>query len=95
MGRHISSIYFKNILIDKKLSEYVALKGIKLDIRNNIVACYNAELAAGDMIICKTCNSRTGPNLSAIAELSRLAKMLSPYLDIMGDQSKYINDIRR
>ena len=86
--------HFINFLSDKKLGKNVALKGFTLDIRNIIMACYTANLAAGETLLCKTIKSDTVLRyLSAAAELSVPAKMMNPCLNIMGNQSNYISDI--
>ena len=58
------------------------------------MACYTANLAAGETLLCKTIRSDTILRyLSAAAELSVPAKMMNPCLNIMGNQSNYISDI--
>ena len=86
--------HFINFLSDKKLGKNVALKGFTLDVRNIIMACYTANLAAGETLLCKTIKSDTVLRyLSAAAELSVPAKMMNPCLNIMGNKSNYISDI--
>ena len=46
--------HFIKFLPDKKLGKNVALKGFTLNIRNIIMACYTANLAAGETLMCKT-----------------------------------------
>ena len=58
------------------------------------MACYTVHLACGHTLLCKTIASGTIKRyLNAAAELSRPANMLNPCLDIMGNRSRYINDI--
>ena len=58
------------------------------------MACYTVHLVGGHILLCKTITSGTIKRyLSAAAELSRLANMLNLCLDIMGNRSRYINDI--
>ena len=58
------------------------------------MACYAANLVAGETLLCKTIRSGTILRyLSAAAELSVPANMMNPCLNIMGKQSSYINDI--
>ena len=86
--------HFINFLLDKKLGKNVALKGFTLNIRNIIMACYTVHLATGHTLMCKTIASGTIKRyLNAAAELSRPANMMNPCLDIMGQTSRYINDI--
>ena len=58
------------------------------------MAYYTDNLVAGEILMCKTIRSGTvKPYLSVAAELSRPVSMMNPYLDIMGNQSRYISDI--
>ena len=58
------------------------------------MACYTANLASGENLLCKTIKSGTITRyLSAAAELSLHANTMSPLLDITGKRSKYIADV--
>ena len=58
------------------------------------MACYTANLVAGDNILCTTLKSGTILRyLSAANALSLNASVMNPCLDISGKQSKHINDI--
>ena len=60
------------------------------------MACYTAYLATGETLLCKSIKTNTIIRyLNAAAELSTLAKLMNPCLDIMGNQSTYIKDILR
>ena len=64
----------------------VALKGFKLNIRNNSVACHIADLVPGETLMCETIISGAVIGyLSTGADLSRPANMLNSCFDIMGD----------
>ena len=81
-------------MINNKLGKNVSLRGFTLIVRNIIMACYAANLVAGETLLCKTIRSGTILRyLSAAAELSVPANMMNPCLNIMGKQSSYINDI--
>ena len=55
---------------------------------------YSVHLVGGHTLLCKTIVSGTIKRyLSAAAELSRPANLLNPCLDIMGNMSRYINNI--
>ena len=86
--------HFVKFLDHIKLGKNVALKGFSLSTRNTIMACYTAYLATGETLLCKSIKTNTIIRyLNAAAELSTLAKMMNPCLDIMGSQSTYIKDI--
>jgi hypothetical protein len=58
------------------------------------MACYAADLVAGQNLLCMTLKAGTILRyLQAAAELSIPANMMNPCLDITGKQSKYIRDI--
>ena len=58
------------------------------------MACYAADLVAGENLLCMTLKAGTILcYLQAAAELSIPANMMNPCLDITGKQSKYIRDI--
>ena len=58
------------------------------------MACYAADLVAGENLLCMTLKADTILRyLQAAAELSIPANMMNPCLDITGKQSKYIRDI--
>ena len=58
------------------------------------MACYTANLASGENLLCKTIKSGTIIRyLSAAAELSIQLNTISPLLDITGKRSKYITDV--
>ena len=58
------------------------------------MACYTANLASGENLLCKTIKAGTITRyLSAAAELSFHANITSPLLDITGKRSKYISDV--
>ena len=58
------------------------------------MACYTANLASGENLLCKTIKAGTITRyLSAAAELSLHANTMSPLLDITGKRSKYISDV--
>ena len=58
------------------------------------MACYTADLIAGENILCTTLKSGTVLRyLSTAAELSILANIMNPYIDVTGKQSKLIKDI--
>lgn len=48
---HSRQNHLINFLADKKLGRNVALKGFTLNIRNIIMACYTANLAAGETLV--------------------------------------------
>ena len=86
--------HFIQFLDSVKLGNNYALKGFTLTTRNIIMACYTAYLATGETLLCKSIKTNTIIRyLNATAELSTLAKMINPCLDIMGNQSMYIKDI--
>ena len=90
-SRQQNFIQFLDIV---KLGNNYALKGFTLTTRNIIMACYTAYLATGETLLCKSIKTSTIIRyLNAAAELSTLAKMMNPCLDIMGNQSTYIKDI--
>ena len=58
------------------------------------MACYAADLVAGDNLLCMSLKAGTILRyLQAAAELSIPANVMNPCLDITGKQSKYIRDI--
>ena len=58
------------------------------------MACYTANLASGENLLCKTIKSGTIIRyLSAAAELSIQLNTISPLLDITGKRSKYVTDV--
>ena len=58
------------------------------------MACYAADLVAGDNLLCMSLKAGTILRyLQAAAELSIPANVMNPCLDITGKQSKYIKDI--
>ena len=58
------------------------------------MACYAADLGAGQNLLCMTLKAGTILRyLQAAAELSIPANIMNPCLDITGKQSKYIRDI--
>ena len=58
------------------------------------MACYTANLASGENLLCKTINSGTIIRyLSVAAELSIQLNIISPLLDITGKRLKYITDV--
>ena len=88
--------HFLQFLDSVKLGNNYALTGFTLTTRNIIMACYTAHLATGETLLCKSIKTNTIIRyLNAAAELSTLAKMMNPCLDIMGNQSTYIKDIIR
>ena len=77
-----------------KLGDNVALTGFTTLTRNAIMACYVANLAAGNTLLCKSIKSGTiSKYLSAAADLSKPAQMMNPTIDIMGKQSQLITDL--
>ena len=50
---------FINVLLINKLGKNIALTGFTLSVRNIIMACYTAYLAAGNTLYCKTTKSGT------------------------------------
>ena len=83
-----------NFLHINKLGKNVALTGFTLAVRNIIMACYTAYLAAGNTLYCKTIKSGTIKRyLIAAAEFSVTAQMINPCLNIMGKECAYIKDI--
>ena len=58
------------------------------------MACYTADLVAGENLLCMTLKAGTiSRYLQAAAELSIPANMMNPCLDVTGKQSKHIKDI--
>ena len=58
------------------------------------MACYTADLVAGENLVCMTLKAGTISRYSqAAAELSIPANMMNPCLDVTGKQSKRIKDI--
>ena len=58
------------------------------------MACYAADLVAGNNLLCMSLKAGTILRyLQAAAELSIPANVMNPCLDITGKQSKYIRDI--
>ena len=77
-----------------KLGNNVALKGYTLLVRNLIMSCYAADLAAGENLVCKTIKAKTIKKyLAAAAELSIQSQMMNPTLNLMGKESKLIGDV--
>ena len=58
------------------------------------MACYTANLASGENLLCKTIKTETIKRyLSAAAELSTQTNVISPLLDVSGKMSKHIQDV--
>ena len=77
-----------------KLGNNVALKGYALSVRNLIMSCYAADLAAGENLVCKTIKAITIKKyLAAAAELSIQSQMMNQTLNLMGKESKFIGDV--
>ena len=86
--------HFIKFLLKFKIGNNVALKGYHQHTRNIIMACYTANLASGENLLCKTIKSGTIIRyLSAAAELSIQLNTISPLLDITGKRSKYVTDV--
>ena len=82
--------FIKNI----KLGNNVALKGYTLLVRNLIMSCYAADLAAEENLVCKTIKAITIKKyLAAAAEVSIHSQMMNPTLNWMGKESKFISDV--
>ena len=91
---HSRQRHFIKFLNSKNLGNNVALKGFTVNTRNIIMACYAADLASGQTLLCKAIRSGTiSRYLSAASDLSIKANIANPCLDILGKQSKYIKDI--
>ena len=78
---------FLKFLHKSKLGKNSTLSGFSQETRNIIMACYAANLVAGDNIHCMTLKHGTILRyLHAAAELSLSANMPNPCLDITGKQ---------
>ena len=85
---------FVKFLLKSKLGNNTSLLGYSQNTRNIIMACYAADLVAGENLLCMTLKAGTILcYLQAAAELSIPANMMNPCLDITGKQPKYIRDI--
>ena len=77
-----------------KIGNNVALKGYTILVRNSIMSCYAADLAAGETLVCKTIKAKTiNKCLAAAAGLSIHSQMMNPTLNLMGKESKFISDV--
>ena len=85
---------FLKFLLKSHLGNNPALIGYTQEVRNTIMACYTADLVAGENILCMSLKSGTILRyLQAAAELSIPSNMMNPCIDVTGKQSRFIKDI--
>jgi hypothetical protein len=86
--------HFLKFLNKSNLGNNISLSGFSQNIRNIIMACYTADLASGQNILCISLKSGTILRyLATAAELSLPHNQMNPCLDIYGKRSKHINNI--
>ena len=91
---HARQHNFIKFLLKSNLGTDPTLSRYSQKVRNIIMACYTADLIAGENILCMTLKSGTILRyLSAAAELSIPANIMNPCIDVTGKQSKLIKDI--
>ena len=86
--------HFINFIKKIKLGNNIALKGYTLLVRNLIMSCYAADLAARENLACKLIKAITIMKyLAAAAELSIDSQIMNQTLNLMGKESKFISDV--